>query len=209
MDVGIVATSFVLGLSVSLSCLGICLPVLAPYIISKDNDFKSGFNTSVLFSIGRLIIYLVLGTTVFIMGSGVISTFVGDWARFSAVLIGTTILLYGAWIIFKLPIPKLCKCKYSSSFYSIIIGMLVGSFFCPALWLAILNATLTKNFLIMTLSIISFWLGSSIFIILAGTLSGGISKKWKLLANAEKVRDVCGIVLICVGLFYITAGLIG
>lgn len=208
MALDIIATSFILGLTVSSSCLGICLPVLAPYIMSKDNDLRSGFNTSVLFSIGRLITYLALGTAVLIVGSAVLSTLTSNWVKVSAVLIGATIFLYGAWILFKLPSPKWCKRKYSSSFYSIIIGMLVGSFFCPALWLAVLNAVLIGNFLIMTFSIFSFWLGSSIFIILAGTLSGGIGKKWKLWAGAKKVRDICGIALIVVGAFYIINGLL-
>ncbi len=63
-------TSFFLGLSASPACLGVCIPVLLPHIgvVGGGRPLQAGFAASFLFALGRLILYLVLGTGLFALG---------------------------------------------------------------------------------------------------------------------------------------------
>lgn len=206
MDWSIVATSLLLGLIASLSCLGLCIPILVPYIMEKDKTSKEGLFTAIFFSVGRLIIYLGVGIAVFMIGSAVVNRSPETWLKVAVGVLGILIILYGAWIVFKLPKPKWCPAKVSESFrpmFSVILGLLIGSFFCWALWAALLMATLSGDISVLFLSVIAFWAGSSVTILIAGTLSGGVGGRWRKKIGVEKLREICGLVLMMVGAFYL------
>lgn len=211
MDWGIIGTSLLLGLTASLSCLGLCIPILVPYIIERDKTPKEGLLTSILFSFGRLIIYLIIGIIVFIIGSAVTENTPENWLKIAVVVLGCVVILYGTWIVFKLPKPEWCPAKLTQNFrplFSVILGLLIGSFFCPLLWITLVRAALSRESTIMLLSVIAFWLGSSVTIIAAGTVSGEVGGRWGKKIGVEKLRDLCGMVLMMVGAFYLINALV-
>ncbi|UCE74229.1 MAG: sulfite exporter TauE/SafE family protein [Methanomassiliicoccales archaeon] len=211
MDWSIVASSFVLGLIASLSCLGLCIPILVPYIMEKDKTPKEGLFTSIFFSIGRLIIYFALGVAVFIIGSTLTEEAPENWLKVAVAILGCVVIVYGLWIVFKLPKPKWCPARLTRNFrplFSVLLGVLIGSFFCPLLWIALVRATLSQNALTLSLSVISFWAGSSFSILAAGTVSGEVGGRWGKKIGIEKLRDLCGMALILVGVFYLINGLV-
>ncbi len=211
MDWSIVATAFVFGLTASLSCLGLCIPILVPYIMEKDKTPKEGFITSVFFSMGRLFIYLTIGLVVFMVGSALIERSPSGFLTFAVAVLGCVVIIYGAWIVFKVRKPKWCPAKVAENFrpmFSVVLGLLIGSFFCPLLWITLVRATLTRDMLTMFMSVIAFWLGSSGTIIAAGTISGKVGGRWGKKIGSEKLRDVCGMVLMMVGVFYLMTGLL-
>lgn len=209
MDWSVVATAFVLGLIASLSCLGLCIPILVPFIMEKDKTLKEGLFTSIFFLIGRLIIYIAIGTTVFMIGSAAIERSPTIWLKITALILGFAVIIYGVWIIFKFSKPKWCPATLADNYrpmFSVILGLLIGSFFCWALWLMIGLAVLSGDFSTLLLSVIAFWIGSSVCIIAAGTVSGGVGGRWGRKIGTEKLRDVCGIVLILIGIIYLIRG---
>ncbi len=211
MDWSVVVGALVLGLIASLSCLGLCIPILVPYIMEKDKSLKEGLSTAVFFSIGRLIIYLAIGITVFMIGSRVVGGFPDEVLRVSVTLLGGVIIIYGAWIVFKMPRPLGCPAKLAQNFrpiFSIILGMLIGSFFCWALWAMLLMVVLSGDFLTMFLSVIMFWIGSSTTIIAAGTISGEAGGRFGKKIGTERLRELCGMVLMMVGAAYMINGLL-
>lgn len=206
MDLSIVATSFILGLLASISCLGLCIPILVPFIMEKDKNYKEGFFTSGVFSLGRLMIYFALGLAIFAVGSVVTDRMPVNWLTGAVVLLGIVVIIYGAWIVFKLPRPKYCPATLARNFrpvFSVILGMLIGSFFCPLLWIALVSATLTRDMLTLVLSVFTFWLGSSVTIVTAGSVSGEIGGRWGKKIGAERLREIMGMVLIMVGVMYL------
>jgi sulfite exporter TauE/SafE len=211
MDWGVVATGLLLGLTASLSCLGICMPILLPYIIEKDKTLKEGLFTSVIFSIGRLIIYITLGFVVFIIGSAAAEESPERWLKIAVAILGLVVIIYGAWIVFNLPKPNWCPAKLAKNFrpiFSFILGLLIGSFFCPALWTTLLlSVTVSRDFSTLLFSVITFWLGSSVMIIVAGTVTGEVGGRWGKRIGFEKLRDISGMVLMMAGAFYLISGL--
>lgn len=206
MDWSVIATALLLGLTASISCLGLCIPILVPYIIEKDKTPKEGFFTSISFSVGRLIIYFTLGLVVFMIGTLATQDAPSSWLKIAVVILGGVVIIYGVWIIFRFPKPKWCPAKLADNFrpaFSVLLGLLIGSFFCPLLWFALIRAALTRDILTMFFSVMVFWLGSSITIIPVGTLSGGVGGRWRKKIGVEKLRDICGIVLILIGVFYL------
>jgi len=206
MDWGIVATALVFGLTASISCLGLCIPILVPYIMEKDKTLKEGFFTSITFSVGRLIIYFTLGLVVFMLGTLATQDAPRSWLKIAVAVLGCAVILYGIWIVFRLPKPKWCPAKLADNFrpaFSVILGLLIGSFFCPLLWFTLVGAALTRDLLTMFFSVMVFWAGSSVTIIPAGTLSGGVGGRWRKKIGVEKLRDICGMVLMMVGVFYL------
>jgi sulfite exporter TauE/SafE len=211
MDWSVVVTALLLGLTASLSCLGLCIPILVPYIMERDKTPKEGLFTSIFFSFGRLIIYLAIGIVVFIIGSAVTERSPENWLKIAVAILGCVVIIYGAWIVFKLPKPNWCPAKLAQNFrpvFSVILGLLIGSFFCPLLWIALVRAALSRESTIMFLSVIAFWLGSSVSIIAAGTVSGGVGGRWGKKIGVEKLRDLCGMVLMMVGVFYLINALV-
>jgi sulfite exporter TauE/SafE len=212
MDWSVVGTALALGFAASISCLGICIPILIPYIMGKDKTLKEGFITSSLFSLGRVIIYYAIGIVVFLIGMALTEDAPESWLTFAVAILGMVVIIYGVWIVFKLPTPKWCPAKLaekSGPVFSVVLGLLIGSFFCPALWIALVGATLTRDFTVLLLSVGAFWAGSSIFIMLAGSISGEVGGRWGKKIGVEKLKDVCGMVLILAGAFYLISGLTG
>ena len=211
MDWSIVVTSFVLGLLASISCLGLCIPILIPFIMEKDKNFREGFFTSAVFSLGRLMIYFALGLAIFAAGSVVTDRMPVNWLTGAVVILGIVVIIYGGWIVFKLPRPKYCPATLARNFrpvFSVILGLLIGSFFCPLLWIALVSATLTRDMLTLVLSVFAFWVGSSVTIITAGTVSGELGGRWGKKMGTEKLREIMGMVLVMVGVMYLVNGLL-
>jgi len=200
----IIITSFILGISASLSCISICMPVLIPYLGCSNTGLRKGFTTSVVFTSGRFIIYIGLAFTVFALGS--------VWnegkniilSRTMQVLLSIGIILYGLGVGYKHHGNLSCLFKTSACNYSftLIIGMLAGGILCPALWLVILQAVRTESLILILLSLTSFWLGSSLLVISTGSLTGRVFEYWKS-DKEEKFRKVCGFTLVLVGFVYL------
>ena len=203
---GVVVTSFILGLMASISCLGLCIPILVPFIMEKDKNYKEGFFTAIIFSMGRLMIYFALGFAIFAVGSVVTDRMPVNWLTGSVIILGIVVIIYGAWVVFKLPRPKYCPAtlaRNSRPVISVVLGMLIGSFFCPLLWFALVSATLTRDMLTLVLSVFAFWLGSSVTIVTAGSVSGEIGGRWGKRIGADRLKEIMGMVLMMVGAMYL------
>jgi hypothetical protein len=158
-----------------------------------------------------LIIYLLVGFGVFIIGTIALERSPDVWMKVAVVTLGCTVILYGAWIVFKLPRFVSCPAKIAKNFrpfFSVILGVLIGSFFCLPLWIMLGLAVVSGDTLVLFLSVIAFWGGSSTTIIAAGTVSGGVGGRWRKKFGIEKLRELCGMVLMMVGVIFLINGLL-
>lgn len=55
------AIGFTRGLSASVACAGVCLPVLVPYVAAEHPTVRKGIYATALITGGRLASYLILG----------------------------------------------------------------------------------------------------------------------------------------------------
>jgi sulfite exporter TauE/SafE len=209
----VVAASFLLGLSASPACLGVCLPVLLPHIgvVGGERPLQAGFAASLFFTLGRLVIYLGLGMLLFALGASLQGAGLWDWAVGNAPWFGASrfllailVALYGISVVFNWPRLAWCQTFFHGPrqrpLLSILLGALAGSILCPALWLAFLQAAQLGWQPLAWLSIVSFWLGSSLIVITAGVSAGAILRYWR---NLAQVRGVAGATLIFVGALYL------
>ncbi len=90
-----VITSFLLGLSASPTCLGVCLPVLLPHIgvVGGEHPLRAGFSTSLFFALGRLVLYFALGLVLFALGASLQDAGLQQWVGNNTPWIGITRIL--------------------------------------------------------------------------------------------------------------------
>jgi sulfite exporter TauE/SafE len=209
----VVAANFLLGLSASPACLGVCFPVLLPHIgvVGGERPLQAGFAASLFFALGRLVIYLGLGMMLFALGASLQGAGLWNWAVSNApwisasrVLLAILVALYGISVVFNWPRLAWCQTFFHGPrqrpLLSILLGALGGSILCPALWLAFLQAAQLAWQPLAWLSIVSFWLGSSLFVITVGVSAGVLLRHWR---NLAQVRGVAGATLIFVGALYL------
>jgi sulfite exporter TauE/SafE len=208
-----VVAGFLLGLSASPACLGVCLPVLLPHIgvVGGERPLKAGFVTSLFFALGRLVIYLGLGTVLFALGASLQGAGLQKWAVDNAAWIGASrfllaflVVLYGISVVFDWPKLAWCQTFFHGArqrpLLSILLGALAGSILCPALWLAFIQVAQLGWQPLAWLTIVSFWFGSSLFVIAMGVSAGALLRYWR---NLAQVRGVAGATLIFVGALYL------
>lgn len=207
-----VATSFLLGLSASPACLGVCLPVLLPHIgvVGGERPLQAGFAASFLFALGRLVIYLGLGMALFALGASLQEAGLwrnSPWIGAGHILLAILVALYGISVVFDWPKLAWCRTFFHGPrqrpLLSVLLGALAGSLLCPALWLAFLQATQLAWLPLAGLSIASFWVGSSLFLITVGISAGALLRYWR---NLPQLRGVAGATLIFVGVLYVIGG---
>lgn len=206
MNISAVFASLAMGLGATASCLGICMPFLVPYIISKDDSGKKGLGTAVIFSIGRLLVYMTMALLFYL----VFSELLNDVDSISQIkgfkylpgILGAIIILYGIWTLLKLPELKICPARYAKGAVSVLMGMLIGSFICPP-FIFMLVSNIEESAIVMVLSVTMFWVGSSVSIIILGAVSGRFASVLKEKKGREWVRNVCAFMLIFTGIWFI------
>jgi hypothetical protein len=208
-----IATSFLLGLSASPACLGVCLPVLLPHIgvVGGKRPLQAGFTASLFFALGRLVIYLGLGLVLFVLGVSLQEAGLWDWAASHSswigvgrILLALLVMLYGISVVFEWPKWVWCQALLHGPrqrpLLSALLGALAGSLLCPALWLAYLQLANLHWQPLAWLTIFGFWMGSSLFVIAVGVSAGALLRYWR---NIPQVRGVAGATLIFVGALYL------
>jgi sulfite exporter TauE/SafE len=199
-----------MGVSATMSCLSICMPLLLPFLLFKDNTPKKALMTTLMFSAGRLLVYFSLGVVVYFLFSDLVSDYgsanVGG-LRIIPLAVGAVALGYGAWVLFRLPELTICPAKYARRAVTVVLGMLIGSFLCPP-YIIMLSASLGQSFVIYSASIFAFWVGSSLSIVLMGLISGRVSAWLNMEKNREVVKNVCAILMIFSGCWFIISALL-
>lgn len=158
-------------------CFLFCIPLLFPYILAKNTTAKEGFKIMIIFSLGRILSYGILGFAVVYL----INTVNIQNVYFKKVA-GVFIVLVGITYIFSKVPHKLCgilnKLFVEKSRFNIFIfGMLIGLSPCAPL-VGVLTYILFKSStpIIGFGCGLSFGIGTSLSpLLIIGPLAGGIS----------------------------------
>jgi sulfite exporter TauE/SafE len=189
--------AFVLGITYGLGpCTLSCAPLIVPLIMAAAKNKTWGVILSIIFGLGRIIAYVILGA---------LSGFIGQTLNFSIPnrVTGIFIILLGIFLFFN--IHNKCilksKIKINGPIVALVVGFVWGLSPCQPL-IALLGLTvLTKSMLTGALMALVFGLGTIISpIIILGFFSGWFAKQKEF---KEIIPYVSGLFLILMGILYL------
>jgi len=204
-----------IGLLTSVHCVamcgGICITQCAPKNAVDGNASKSSaLKPSILYNLGRVISYTVIGGIVGAIGSVV--SFSGPMKGIVQIIAGTFMVIMGLNMMNLFPwlrklnprMPKIFARKINaqkrsnSPFY---IGLLNGLMPCGPLQAMQLYALSTGSLLTGALSMFLFSIGTVPLMFAFGALSSLLSKKF-----TSKMMSVSAVLVVVLGVFMFTSG---
>lgn len=189
---------FSTGLSVGVYCLGVCLPVFIPLILSERKNLKSSFLITLEFSFGRLLGYLLFGLIVGYLGVAIQSQLVHQIISLATILSGGLLIGYSLGL---LKWGKICKPYFKFFHFPFLFGFLTGLNLCPPFLASLVYIFNLRSVVNSVFYFLMFFLGTSLYIIPLGFL-GAFSKEGRL----QKIAKLSGIFA---GGYFIYSALLG
>ncbi|MCX6230988.1 MAG: sulfite exporter TauE/SafE family protein [Bacteroidetes bacterium] len=208
----IVFAGFLLGLIGSFHCIGMCGPI-ALNLPLRGNSFSERLISGILYNIGRITMYGIMGALFGSIGQGLLLLGVQRWIS----------IAMGVILIFSVAAPFLFRkihFKSVDSFTALVrtgiqklfnkrsyagllfIGMLNGLLPCGLVYLAIAGAVTTGSILYGSLYLILFGLGTLPMMLTISLIGNAITGVWRNLIN-----KIIPYVVVFVGALFILRGL--
>ncbi len=203
---------FVIGLLTSLHCVAMCGGINLAQSVNSVKEGHSVLLPNLLYNLGRVTSYTVIGGIVGLLGSAV--SFGGGFRGAVAVFAGVFMIIMGLnmlnifpWLRrFNIKMPKFIGKKISNEKYkkhsSFYIGLLNGLMPCGPLQSMQLYALSTGSFFGGALSMFLFSLGTVPLMYILGTVSSKLNKKF-----TEKMMAVCAVLVVVLGFGMLNNGL--
>lgn len=193
-----VLTGFLTGLSVGVYCLGICLPVFVPLLLSKTRKTKESFWLILEFSLGRLLGYLLFGFLVGYLGVVIKSNLIHQMTRFSTAAMGFLMLGYCLGLT-SFWGHKTCKVFFHKVKIPFLLGFLTGLNVCPPFLASLGYVFNLKSAILGMFYFLFFFLGTSLYIVPLALLG--------IFSQQTFFRKIARISGILVGGYFLTSGL--
>ena len=204
-------TAFLTGLFGSLHCVGMCGPLALSLPVVNNNNTSRFFST-LLYNMGRVTTYSVLGAIFGIAGTTF--AFFG-YQQWLSVIIGVLILLFLLFpknkfskrnalsILFEKIRIKLGKLFFQKNYKSVFfIGLLNGLLPCGLVYMAIAGAVSTASVLKSSLFMAAFGLGTLPMMWSVAFFGGFINLKMR-----TGIKKVYPYIMFCMALLLIIRGL--
>ena len=207
----IIISIFLLGLSFGFGpCISSCGPVLLSYVAGTKKDIFKSILVYILFSLSRILAYVLLSLAVFFIGRFVQEKLLGGILyKILVFLGGVFVILVGASMLagksleFK-PWQLFCKNILERGNKSILLlGLIMGLIPCaPLLALFYYIGLVSKTWLHTIIYSVAFGFGTSIsplivLVVLAGLIPGFLGTRHK----AYRIfSSICGVIMIILGL---------
>lgn len=159
---------FLTGLSVGVYCIGICLPVVVPVLLSQRRKLKSAFWVILEFSAGRMLGYIFFGAVISWLGATIVTPLIHWAVSFGSILLALLMMAYclGFWVWGA----KLCALRFNRIKIPLILGFLTGINVCPPFLASVGYLFNLRNVLAGVGYFLMFFLGTSVYIIPLGFL---------------------------------------
>jgi len=196
---------FMLGLTYGLTvCSWSCLPYIGPYVMGTQGGFAGGIRSAILFSLGKLVSYALLGAL-----AGYLGSVISGYSRESFQKIsGLVILWLGGTLFFR----EKNKCGKNShgalpqrhaNFQLILLGVTAGAVPCLPMSGLLLYASSSHSIVDGCFMTVVFGLGTTVspLIVIAGGM-GWISRNIgrKIPEHSLLLRRICGLILVISGI---------
>lgn len=194
---------FLLGLSVSPTCLAFCTPVMAPFITSGERlELKGTVRLLGLFLMGRLLGYLIIGLLAGAVGSALFKGGESIYPAVITLLTGILLCIFG--LAKNFPGIKWCAYfaeKKSLPAFTPLLGLLTGLNICPPFVAAIIEASAIGTIPGAVFYFAAFFIGTLVFF--------PVMAVWGWLTRWETARQIARVCLIIGGVWLIGKGMIG
>lgn len=195
-----ILNALILGFTYGLGpCTFACAPLVVPLIMATSKNKKQGIIYSIIFGLGRVISYTILGFLAGLLGSQ-INLFL------SKKILGIFFVLLGAAIMLKVQGKCIYKSRFkiTGPFMSLIAGIVFGLGPCPPLVALLALAAVSKSALTGALMGLVFGIGTVVSpIIILGFFSGWLAKQKEF---KKVIPYVSGGFLILLGIIYVIFG---
>lgn len=190
-------SGFLAGLSVGVYCLGLCLPIFLPILMSQKRTVKSSFKLVLEFSLGRLAGYLIFALIIGGLGQLVKSPLVHLVVALGNIWTGILMIFWGLGSLDK----KFCPVKkFKTIKWPILLGLLTGVNVCPPFIASLTHVFNFQDVLQSVVYFLMFFLGTSSYIIPSALL--GVFTKGSFV---NKLAQVSGVL---VGLYFVIWSLV-
>lgn len=197
------------------SCTVICLPFISFYIIGSEKGVMRGIRTTMIFNIGRIFAYSVLGMIVGFIGQAVIGNTL--YNLYGTLAFSFIIIMIGMSIFLKrdkkncsntlTKHPKLLKrLPENRDLKALVLGLFISLIPCAGLVSVLSLSAISFSPINGALAGLLFGIGSSLSpLILIGAGAGWFSKKINSQAPSMKnvVRKTSGVLLFIIGIYMI------
>ncbi|MBW2990788.1 sulfite exporter TauE/SafE family protein [Candidatus Woesearchaeota archaeon] len=191
----LIIQAFVLGIIYGLGpCTISCAPVLVPIVMTASKNWKQGLIYTLVFSLGRVIVYVLLGMLMGALGK-TLEIYISNK------IIGIFFALLGIALFFKVHTRCLVsKVKITGLHMSFVAGIIMGFSPCAPMLAALALAVASKSILIGGLIALVFGVGTVLSpILIIGTVSG----KWASIKEFQNINNyVAGVFLFILGLIF-------
>jgi sulfite exporter TauE/SafE len=167
-EMGFIFQGFLTGLSVGVYCIGICLPVFIPILLSQRRRLKSAFWVVLEFSLGRLLGYILFGALIGWLGWKVDNPAVHLIISLGTVVLAVLMMAYslGFWVWGA----KVCASRFNRIKIPFLLGFLTGINLCPPFLASLGYIFNLKDVFAGVGYFLMFFLGTSIYIVPMGFL---------------------------------------
>lgn len=214
----ILLSFFILGFSFGFGpCLASCGPILIPYVAANKKTLPGSIRTYILFSLGRISVYMLLALSIFFLGQFLTDRFLGNISRYVFIFGGILILIMGLLTALRMrleyrPCQFLQRHLLQQDKKSIfVLGAIIGLVPCaPLLALVSYIGLVSKSWYNGLLYSFIFALGTFISPLLVLTaLSGYLSRFFidKRAIYARIFSFICGLIIVFLGLQMLRKGL--
>lgn len=198
---------FIIGVFTSIHCVGMCGGIMLSQSVSKNNSGKfQAIKPSILYNLGRIISYTILGGIVGGIGSifSISSSVKGSIQIIAALLmiiLGLNMLGFKFLKKLNIKLPKFMSKLKNNSKSPLIVGILNGFMPCGPLQTMQIFALGTGSMTYGALSMFMFSLGTVPLMLGFGSLSGILNK-----GAGKQILKLSGAFVIVLGIIMISRG---
>ena len=196
-------------------CVYPVMPITASFIAGANTTGRRwhGFVLSLLYVLGMAIVYSVLAVVAALSGRifGQIQNSVIFYF-----IIGSLLVFFAFVMFYKISLPSLALGRVhrfkADSLWSVVIfgmvaGLVVGPCTAPVLASLLVYVASRQNIVHGVSLMFVFAYGVGFSLILVGTFSGLLSRLPKSGAWLLRIKQICGWILLAIGLFFIYKGI--
>jgi sulfite exporter TauE/SafE len=201
------AIGFIFGLG---TCTVSCLPYIASYIASVGANFRQSIRITLIFNIGRIFSYAIIGVLIGVFG-GLVRFFADEPTRFmlqnySIIVLSVVTIIIGVSLLYK-GRKTSCNCNPSPlnpkrltnrfDVGAFTLGLSRGLILCPPLITLLVSSVLLANPLGSVTIAVLFGIGTAISpMLLIGGVTGWLLSKAPLLRNYIAIAGAVIIILL-------------
>jgi len=193
-------------------CLITCGPILFPYILATNQDWREGLSSTLIFLLSKCAVYVLLGLVFGYIGAYILGIYASGAGRIIWLIGAFSVIFLGVFVSISSKVQN-PYCRFLARWAGekapanlVWLGVIVGLLPCLPLTAALLEiALLSKNIFAGALYGLFFGLGTVLSpLLILGVAAGGI-KQW--IKQDERftraLNLICGIVLVLTGVYMI------